>query len=294
MPETTAARLRTSLASIVEAAVELVGRIPIRHNDRANAGMFIMLIPEWSFGEVSADARARQVSIKRRYDQLAEVIRVLLGRAPDDLLRQWKNADEQFRRWIELQSQRDLEPHRASNERWLRADAGPIEKVLAVLEALGDKGVLLVPDTSSLIDQPDPMAYRAVAGRDDFAFILLPTVLGELDDLKRSHRAPEIREGAKKAVARYKGWRTQAQQHGRTLLDGITVDGTITVRAHHGEPDMAATLSWLDPTVPDDRIIAAVLTVEAEHPAAHVVLVTSDINMHNKADGALIETAETP
>jgi predicted ribonuclease YlaK len=32
----------------------------------------------------------------------------------------------------------------------------------------------------------------------------------------------------------------------------------------------------------------------AEHPAARVVLVTGDVNLQNKADAALLETADTP
>jgi predicted ribonuclease YlaK len=51
---------------------------------------------------------------------------------------------------------------------------------------------------------------------------------------------------------------------------------------------------WPAGTPTDDRIIAAVLAVAAEHPAARVVLVTGDINLQNKADAAMLETADTP
>jgi len=44
-------------------------------------------------------------------------------------------------------------------------DAAELEHVLSVLEGIGDRGVL-VPDTSSLVEQPDPMKYRPIAGRD--------------------------------------------------------------------------------------------------------------------------------
>jgi hypothetical protein len=55
------------------------------------------------------------------------------------------------------------------------------------------------------------------------------------------------------------------------------VDRSISVQSLHVEPDVKGSLSWLDPSVPDDRIIAAVLAVAAEHPSARVVLVTGDI-----------------
>ncbi len=57
---------------------------------------------------------------------------------------------------------------------------------------------------------------------------------------------------------------------------------------------MESSLSWLDPDVNDDRVIASVLSVEAQHPAARIVLVTGDVNLQNKADAALIEAVGTP
>jgi predicted ribonuclease YlaK len=104
----------------------------------------------------------------------------------------------------------------------------------------------------------------------------------------------EVREGAKRAITRIKGWRDQARRAGRTLNDGTVVDGSITVQSLHIEPDVKDSLSWLDASVADDRIIAAVLTVAAEHPAARVVLVTGDVNRQNKADAATLETADPP
>ena len=57
---------------------------------------------------------------------------------------------------------------------------------------------------------------------------------------------------------------------------------------------MKATLKWLDKDVADDRLIASTLEIIAQQPSARVVLVTSDINLQNKADAALIECYETP
>jgi predicted ribonuclease YlaK len=118
---------------------------------------------------------------------------------------------------------------------------------------------------------------------------LLPTVLGELDKLKIEHRNPEVREKARKVIDRIKGWRKQG-----ALVDGITVDKSIKVKAASREPDLKHTLSWLDASNNDDRIIASVFALQAESPSAHVILVSGDINLLNKADVAMIETAEIP
>ena len=110
-----------------------------------------------------------------------------------------------------------------------------------------------------------------------------------MDHLKIEHRNPDVRDKAKAAISRIKGWRLQG-----SLGSGVTVDKSIIVRAWHAEPDMKSTLPWLDASVPDDRIIASVLGIQAAQPADRLVLVTADINLMNKADAALVEAVEPP
>ena len=295
MPETNAARLRTSLTRIVEEALALVRGLRVHRLERDLGTAFILTGAEFYFDKLTAPQQAAQTTLKRKYETFSEIVRVLLRVAPESLLSQWKEADDRFReRWVELQTNFALTPDRARNDAALRKDAAALEHVLSVLEGIGDDGVLLVPDTNSLVDQPDPTAYRPLAGRDEFRFVLLPPVLGELDELKIAHKNPDVCEGAKRAITRIKGWRDQARRAGGTLNAGTVVDRSITVQCLHVEPDVKGSLSWLDASVMDDRIIAAVLAVAAEHPAARLVLVTGDVNLQNKADAAMLETAETP
>ena len=183
----------------------------------------------------------------------------------------------------------ELSRDQAANDRALRRDAAKLEKILDVLEAVGNHLTIIIPDTNSLLVEPDPVNYRGIAGTRSLVFVLLPTVLGELDRLKIEHRNPDVRDKAKRTITRIKGWRQQG-----SLPAGVTVDKTIKVIARHNEPDMSKTLSWLDPDVQDDRIIPSVLEIEAEQPAAQVILVTDDINLQNKAEAAVVEFAETP
>ena len=292
---TTAARLRTSLARVVDEAVELTRGIGVHRLERDLGGAVLFSGADFYFDKLSAPQQAVQMQVKRRYETFSEIVRVLLRAAPELLLSQWKEADESFRdAWIELGTNYALTLDRARNEAALRKDAAELEHVVSVLNGVGNDGVLLVPDTNSLVDQPDPTMYRSIAGRDDFRFVLLPPVLGELDELKIAHKNPDVREGAKRAITRIKGWRDQARRAGGTLNDGTIVDGSIIVQSLHVEPDVKGSLSWLDASVADDRIIAAVLAVAAEHPAARVTLVTGDINLQNKADAAMLETVDTP
>jgi hypothetical protein len=287
-PDNTALRLEARVRSVVDDVVRLTTSVPVRRTDRTGGGV-VFICPEYHWGELSGEQRALQLEIKRSYEPVLELLRLLLTRAPNDLIKQLEEADQHFRVWLELQSNWSLSPDNSGNAAKVRAAGGALEKILSVLAVTGDGAMVVVPDTHSLLGHPDPVAYRFVVAAQAFLFTLLPTVLGELDRLKTEHRNPDVREKAKAAITRIKGWRLQG-----SLSAGVTVDKTITVKACHSEPDMTRTLTWLDGDVQDDRILASVIALQAERPSSRVVLVTGDINLQNKADAALVETAEAP
>lgn len=281
----TASRLKSRLGEIVDGLARLSAEIPVSWSDR-DSGSVVFICPEYYWEDLSPEQRAVQIRLKRSYEAVSEL---LLTRAPNDLVRQLKDADHQFRVWLELKSNWSLSSDTSANEAKLRTAGAALGEILAVLEVTGDGEILVVPDTNSVLGSPDPAEYRPIVEADAFTFMLLPTVLGELDRLKVEHRNPDVREKAKAVITRIKGWRQQG-----SLSVGVTVDKTITVKACHSEPDMNHTLSWLDRDVQDDRIIASVIALQAEQPSSRVVLVTGDINLQNKADAAMIEIAETP
>lgn len=70
--------------------------------------------------------------------------------------------------------------------------------------------------------------------------------------------------------------------------------GQVRLRLEHREIDARSVLSWLDPAVPDDRLLGAALRLQSDHPAGVVVLVTGDLNLQNKADAVGLPYAEPP
>lgn len=268
---------------------EFIKEIPIKTFDRNFNPNVIVVLPDYYWGELSARQAAVQLKLKRTYETLYELCRLILGQAPNNLLKQLEKVDKKFRSWIELERNWSLTANADNNLRLLAEVSKEFQEIAAVLKETGEKQVILIPDTNALLTQPDPMRYRKVAGDNAFVFLLLPTVLSELDKLKIEHRNQDVREKAKKVIMRIKGWRSQGG-----LRDGVLIDKSIIVKATHSEPDMDNSLSWLDQDVADDRIIASVLESAAQNPASHIVLVTGDINLQNKADAALIQIAEIP
>ena len=285
MPSTVS-RLFSDLNSLIQRLGELVQELPIKRLERNGDGVNIIL-PEFYWGEPSNEQRNIQIAIKRDYEEWFEVFRSVFAKAPEDLNRNIQRADQQLRKWIELRSNWSIQPDPASSRKNLEADAGQFLEILEIIEASGPMSPILIPDTNAIVSNPSPTQYRPIAGNGNFVFLLLPTVLAELDALKNTHRNPVFREKVNKVITRVKGWRNQG-----TLRNGVTVDRTITVRAIAIEPSMKDTLKWLDKENRDDRIIASVLEVQSSYPNARVVLITGDVNLLNKADFARIDTSD--
>ncbi len=281
-----AARLQSDLDALTDRIADLVRELPIEHFDR-DSGSVVFMDPDYCWGEATSEQLNDQLTIKRDYEEWFDTFKSVFAQATDDLNRRIKEADSQVRQWIELKSNWSISRDRAAIEEKLRADVKLFYGMLAILDANGPGATILIPDTNAIIGEPSPIHYKSIASDDTFVFLLLPTVLAELDELKVNHRNPDFRKKVNKVITRIKGWRNQGG-----LREGVTVDRTIKVKAVASEPKMGKTLSWLDENNRDDRIIASVLEVQTTCPNARIVLVTGDVNLSNKADVARIETAE--
>jgi rRNA-processing protein FCF1 len=134
----------------------------------------------------------------------------------------------------------------------------------------------LVVDTNTLIDNPNLAAHTSTLGRRYMVHVL-PVVLGELDDLKRAGRTPELREAAKKADRRLKALRDNGD-----VRVGARVQGDVHAVFEHVEPRDDGLPSWLNLDVPDDRLVASSLLLQSARPGSTVYVATGDLNLQNK------------
>lgn len=278
-------KIRAQLESISNELSQLIREASIKRMDRSRNVRVIA--PEYYWGELNAEQKNDQIRLKRKYDRIAEVISALLRNAPKDIAKEVTDSDKRYRMWLEFESNWSLKPSSEENELRFKEDIEAVYKIISILSSGKDDDEIVIPDTNSIMFNPDPTSYRSLVGSGEFKFLLLPTVLNELDELKILHRNPDVREKANKCIKRIKGWRSQG-----SLQEGVTVDSNIKISAAYQEPDMDNTLSWLDRENCDDRIVASILAVQAEYPNSKVLLVTGDINLQNKADAAFIEVNE--
>jgi len=278
--------IRQQLKGITEEFCSLIYDIPVEKSQN-ELGMFQLNRPEYCWGNLLSDQKSIQINLKKKYEEISELLKLFFKKAPNNIEYQLKKTDESFRIWLELGSNWSITPNKDMMASKLKNIFQEFESILDILESNENPNIILIPDTNALIREVDPHKYFDLVSSKEFTFFLLPTVFEELDKLKILHQNQNIRDKAKKIIKRIKGWRNQG-----SLSEGVTVNSTITVKAEHKEPDMKNTLSWLNAKSSDDRIIASVLSVMLDNPSSRVILVTGDINLQNKADAATIEVVD--
>jgi len=166
-----------------------------------------------------------------------------------------------------------------------------LEKIRQKVESLEDDragDVLLAIDTNSLIFNTALESWR-FDGIKKFTAVLTPAVLSELDALKNVGRTDNLKEKAATIIRQLKEYRRRGDWHKGVVLTRNAVELLIMPL----EPKFKG-LSWLDPEVKDDRIIASVIGLISQHPKSCVAIITRDVNLQNKCDFAKICTLEPP
>jgi hypothetical protein len=279
--------LRADLDSIEAQLVSLVKSSPVYRFDPDLGGWIIANAADYCFETPTPEQLRLQLPLKAGFGRWLERFNLLFRVRSSEVANRIEAASEKLTNWIELGTNYDLTGNRDANARLAQESVETFRALLGLRTSVRE--IILIPDTNAITAATDPTAYRNIAGTDEFTFLLLPTVLSELDKLKITARDQAYRERVGKVIARVKGWRGQG-----SLTQGVVVDKTIRVRAIAEEPRFGSTLGWLDLTSGDDRIVASVLEVQASEPAASVTLVTGDINLQNKAEAARIPYAEPP
>jgi PIN domain len=251
----------------------------------------IQLWHDYRWGPVDDPGRRLQRQLLETWRPLMERIRLLLAADPSATRQRLDELDAFVTRWLDRPDDEfdfTIPKSIPEAQEQFRAE---LARCFELLDSLGQSSgaTTVVPDTNVLIRSPDIARYSQVLGVSAYTVVLVPPVLAELDALKVGRISPEVREKARKFSERIKEWRRRGELH-----RGVKVQGHVVVRSEGREPSVEASLSWLDPTVVDDRIIACVLELQRHHPTDRVVLLTGDVNLLAKADMAGIPTADTP
>jgi rRNA-processing protein FCF1 len=285
LPPTYVERLQVRLTALEEEVVAVLESSTIRNID---PGPGFIGFPAWGWGQSDAALEGMRMLALKSLSEVEPLVRLLF---PHPVARVGKEIDRVFkllRGWLRRTKSSHSTPSSIPRAVELaRAAISGLRDLLQSFPADADR-VRLVVDTNALVDCPDLAVYTDDLGPRYRAHVM-PVVLGELDDLKRSGRTPELRDAAAKAVRRLKGLRTNADP-----LVGMRVAGDVWAVFEHVEPTAENLPGWMDLGVPDDRFAASALLLQSQHPGSAVFAATGDINLQNKLSAVGIPFVEPP
>lgn len=253
-----------------------------RDDNRSSDNFIVIGAPKYHY---SKRDEKTQILAREKLTTFISHIELILEHANPNTIQKTKETEKHLLGFIS-QGRGHVPSSTDSGKQFFRRECSIYQEFLKLFHKQ-ESQLILVPDTNSLIQFSDPASYRKLFN-EPFTFLITPTVLSELDKLKINHRNEEFRNKVKSVIKRLKGFRNQGN-----VLEGVTVDKTITIKMTAVEPDFSKTLKWLDPVNEDDRIIAGILELQVRNPADRLVLVTSDINLQNKAQAAMLNYTDT-
>lgn len=250
-------------------------------------GDFISSAYPYSWKELPDKGKQQQSRIFKEYLHFAERSRLLLLNQPSDYVASFDESKNEIIAIINQESTYLSTKEKALSEVCKNLDNQ--NKLLDNIYNQSSGRILYVPDTNALLTNPRIEQWR-FADVSEFEIILTPTVLSELDKLKITYKVESVREKAEGLIRQIKGYRGRGK-----LNDGVPlVNGISTLKSIAVEPNFNKTLSWLDSSSDDDRILASFIEVMKIYPNSPIIIVTNDINMQNKAEFAGIPFVEPP
>jgi len=281
-------RLTNELQEIEASLLDLwqKSRIKEFRNDPSSGVIFITHPYSWE--TLAVEHRTTQARLLGRYQHWYELFYRCHVQHSSDVQGELDTVNKYVLSAIELRTDWATGATFAENHAYFLKQINLFRQFLQP-PAADEAEFILIPDTNALLKSAEPSQYGDVIDDARFKFVIVPTVLAELDGLKRNRANQPLGEKAEKAIRIIKGFRAQG-----SVLEGVTVNKTIKVQMVPTEPRMKELPSWLDAENKDDRIIGSILEIQCGQFSAVVVLVTDDINLQNKAEMAFLPWSEPP
>ena len=280
-------QLALELQKIEAGIVDLWRKSHIQEFRNDPNSSIVFIGPRYYWTSLPDEHRGAQARVRERYHHWYELLQRSHSTHAADVQREIHDRNEYVITAIELNTSWQTEPTIDENRAYLSKELDFFRRLLSSQGPEAE--VILVPDTNAMIKSANPGDYVTAVGTSLFTFAIVPTVLQELDGLKRNRRDQSVGQKAEKAINMLKGFRAQG-----SVLEGVTVAKTIKVRMIPTEPKFEGLPSWLDADSQDDRILGSALEIQFRTPSAKVVLVTDDVNLQNKAEMAFLSCVELP
>lgn len=242
------------------------------------------------WGELDDSSRQIQSKVLEEYRRFSSVLEALFKEQSENTIKTFQEAKQVI--FNVIQQEWDRRTYFGNCTQAFSKAKEALDTQINLLKRLytiSQNRFVVIPDTNALLFNPDLQVW-SFHSVEQFTIALMPTVLSELDKLKVDSRSESVRQKAEKLIRQIKEYRRRGK-----LTEGVTlVRDKSEMIAIAVEPTFSESLSWLDANNNDDRLIASCIEIMRQMPDNHVVLLTRDINLQNKAEFARIPFLEPP
>jgi rRNA maturation endonuclease Nob1 len=290
MNETMLDIFRRRAERICEDGVRLLGQFSGMHPVNTPGDSFVVLNPNGDqfWNDLTPVGKQIQTQLLPEIDRFTDLVCTLTQDLPSDSQQNMKDVLKKIRSAVEQNGSTWWK----TNDEAIEGFRNLIKQVITMLEDYYGTSLdvtIAIPDTNAFLGNPD-IEHWQFENTNHFTIILTPTVLSELDKHKINHRNQAVRDNASKVIRKIKEYRRRGSLH-----EGVVVvNDRVSLQSIASEPNMSQSLSWFDSSNADDRFLATTVEVIRNNLGARVFIVTSDINMQNKAEMAGIPFREVP
>jgi len=282
--------LRVGANRICKEGIRLIGDFSGMHPVNKPGDSVVLISPSGNqfWDDLPPAGKQIQVKLLPEIGRFSQLVRALTLNLPKGVQEKMQGALETIRRSVEQEGTTWWK----SRDEAVDGFRSLIEEIINTLENYfsgSTEEALAIADTNALIHNPN-IEHWHFEDVEKFTIVLTPTVLSELDRHKMNHRNQEVREKASSVIRRIKEYRRRGSLH-----NGVAVlQGRVALRLIGNEPNMDQSLPWLDSANADDRFLASAIDVMRADLATSAFIVTSDINLQNKAEMAGLPFREVP
>lgn len=282
-------QLLSELAKIENAYASVLNDSAVRER-QLDLGTVQIFGHPWAWVPSTQELEASRMELLGQLRDWAPRFRLLFPHATPAVQSGMDDAIRLLEDWLVRDGRpKNRAPRDISGAQKRLGEAAAALRELVQLLPQDDWHVRIVVDTNTLMDDPDVAVYQDTVGSRRYMVHVLPVVLREIDDLKRSSNRPERRDAARRAERRPKAMRDNGD-----VRQGTRVAGDVHAIFEHIEPRADGLPAWLDLDIPDDRFIASTLLLQSRHPGSKLYAATSDINLQTKLAAVGLPYIEGP
>jgi rRNA-processing protein FCF1 len=240
-----------------------------------------------SWGELNKEGKQLQSKLKDKYSIYFSILKSLLKNQPQTEIKRLEESNKTIAASIE---QNHYTWNKNPQDLFVEICSALLEmsQLIDNLYSHNNK-YLVIPDTNALLSNPNIEKWN-FPEFSSFSIILTPTILSELDLHKINHRNEDVRNKSITLINKIKEYRRRGK-----LNEGVPIiNNKIYLQTLAIEPNMKESLPWLEESNNDDKFLASILEVMRQNSKSNVYLITTDINLQNKAEYSMIPFIEPP